>query len=135
MALFLQAFAIDASVYAPMEATYSRLKLPVPPHEYELARFTGHSGRIDAIAIHPDGSSMASGARDFNIFLWSLDKLASAAVSTTSPVAGAISSREPSEIPVLSPVAVSCGAGGGGATAVAPGVAGCAFVWMISRCH
>jgi WD40 repeat protein len=74
------------------------MKATVPTHEYEIARFVGHSGRIDTLAVHPDGRLLASGARDFNIFLWSLEKVGEHGVSMVS--------REPQEIHALSPIAV-----------------------------
>lgn len=94
----IKAYSSDPSDYLAIQQAYSRLAVPqpAPPHEYELARFVGHSGRVETMAIQAKSRLMISGARDFSLLLWNLP-----AGTLASPRAP----REESGVPVLSPVA------------------------------
>ncbi|KAA0154886.1 hypothetical protein FNF29_02027 [Cafeteria roenbergensis] len=46
----------------------------VPPSAFEAARYEGHSGRVLTLAVHSNGTMMASGASDFTVMLWDLTK-------------------------------------------------------------
>jgi WD40 repeat protein len=49
-----------------------------PPGAFELARYEGHSGRVQTLAVHSNNSIMVSGAHDFNILLWKIHDAATA---------------------------------------------------------
>jgi len=58
---------------------------PIPPHEFEAARFVGHSGCVTALAVDGRGRYMATGGRDWSILLWDVTRPAPAiAVSAQS---------------------------------------------------
>jgi WD40 repeat protein len=59
---FLCALALGATLYVPSLAT-------TPSPEY-LRTLTGHNGDVNSVAFSPDGTTLASGSRDFAIGLW-----------------------------------------------------------------
>lgn len=72
----IRAYSADPADYAALTAAYAALPVPQPVarHDYEAARYVGHAGRVETIAIHPNGRIMASGGRDWSVLLWSLVK-------------------------------------------------------------
>lgn len=70
----IRAYSTNPQDYAALAAAYAALPVPQPiaRHDFEAARYVGHAGRIETIAIHPNGRMMASGGRDWSVLLWSL---------------------------------------------------------------
>ena len=70
----IRAYSTNPADYAAVTAAYAALPVPQPVarHDFEAARYVGHAGRVETIAIHPNGRVMASGGRDWSVLLWSL---------------------------------------------------------------
>jgi WD40 repeat protein len=66
----------NPSDYGPIRAAYAAMPVPtpVPPHEYEAARYVGHSGCVTALAVDGRGHYMATGGRDWSILLWDVTR-------------------------------------------------------------
>jgi WD40 repeat protein len=47
----------------------------IAPEAFELARFEGHAGRVQTLAVNASSTLMVSGAHDFCILLWDLSKV------------------------------------------------------------
>lgn len=78
----VRAFSSNQADYGPMEQAYAadwaKRQQPgsprIPPHNYVCAKYEGHVGRVEAVAVTEDGNTMVSGARDFYILVWNLAK-------------------------------------------------------------
>ena len=79
------------------EARSPRSSLPstARTHRYVAAKFVGHAGRVKTVALHPDGTLMASGGFDYSILLWKLE----ASYPACTP------ERSMSAIPTIAPLA------------------------------
>lgn len=89
------AAAAAQAVAATQAMVASTLSSRIPPHQFELARFVGHAGRIESIAVNHNGTTMVSGGHDFDILVWNLrDPAPSIATGL----------REERAIPVASPL-------------------------------
>mmetsp|Transcript_60631 Transcript_60631/g.146524 ORF Transcript_60631/g.146524 Transcript_60631/m.146524 type:complete len:863 (+) Transcript_60631:254-2842(+) len=93
----IKAYPLDSNETRPVLDACNEVMPPRRPlpYEYVSARFEGHSGRIMTIALNPEGNLMATGAHDFNIYLWKLD-------AALPPLAG---NRMPHDVPRFSPAA------------------------------
>lgn len=73
----IRAYSSNPADYAPIRAAYAGKPSgpePVPTHDYEAARYVGHSGRVSCISIDGSGKIMASCGHDWSVLLWNLDK-------------------------------------------------------------
>jgi WD40 repeat protein len=56
----------------PVKATPAGSVLPSPPESPQLRTLTGHTGKVNAVAVAADGSWLASGGDDATIRIWDL---------------------------------------------------------------
>lgn len=93
----VKAYPLDSNEMRPVYDACNAVIPPRRPNPFEFvsARYEGHAGRIMTIALRPDGKLMATGAHDFNIYLWKLD-------DTLPPLVG---DRMEHDVPKFSPAA------------------------------
>ncbi|KAG8814068.1 WD40 repeat-like protein, partial [Serendipita sp. 400] len=68
------AFSPDGGLLAVGDSGGKLMLYNVTKKELITGRWSGHSGRINALAFHPGGKHAVSGALDTNIFIWSVEK-------------------------------------------------------------
>ncbi|KAG8768763.1 WD40 repeat-like protein, partial [Serendipita sp. 397] len=68
------AFSPDGGLLAAGDSGGKLMLYNVIKKELITGRWSGHSGRINALAFHPGGKHAVSGALDTNIFIWSVEK-------------------------------------------------------------
>jgi WD40 repeat protein len=101
----IRAYSSNMADYGPIETALAQQwakaghsgPTKVPPHQYVCARYEGHVGRIESIAISEAGDTMVSGARDFQILVWDLKGKQCPSVPTAP--------REEYSVPVHTPSA------------------------------
>ena len=101
----IRAYSSNMADYGPIEQALAQQwakagnsgSVKIARHQYVCARYEGHVGRVETIAVSDDGNTMVTGARDFQILVWDLKGKRAPSVPT--------SPRDESSVPVHRPSA------------------------------
>jgi WD40 repeat protein len=73
----IRAYSTSPADYEAVKRAYASMPVsqPLEPHEFEAARYVGHSGCVLAISVDSQNRYMVSGGRDWSVLLWDIAKV------------------------------------------------------------